>query len=501
MYVFQFRFSCYYPRAHSNLITLEKEQKRLPSMFTHFYLFLGTTDLSGLLRSQPGVLPTFRILTDEKGEKTALFTSPYTLSNPSDQQQQPASINLPSSAILGHMDDAPLIAYKLEDYNKKFGTTEAKPEQESQVPQQRMISVESLLRGQRLESQAGPTTNTPISSLLSLAKQIPVQLTTSTSASVPIQIQQLLASISRSQLVTSATSTLNPSTVASFQASAFASGSHNQPMILTTAQLSQAGSPLQNSVPTLMSSLAKTTVGSAGSIIRRTASASTSTDDVGGSGHDGGDKPVPVKKIDFHDFALPAAAKKSGHQFSETIDLTDLGEDSEHTVTKQSSQTPLNQTTISFDPQQVRIIEKSVAAALQSMNTSVGTQSVLKSVSGSFPATVVSPAISYASEERKEETLGKVSSMLESSPITERHSTQSSVIDLTQRNISGNRHDQKIGTMSGSGVSVSVVTQKAGTPKNPSSVPTSYTTTPKQTLSTSACTRTRRIKTPKQFDL
>lgn len=450
-----------------------------------FFVFIGAPELTGLLRTQAGVLPTFRIVTDQKGEKSALFSSPIPSST--DQQQHTPTIHLPSPAVLG-TEEPPLIAYRLEDYNKKFGA-EAKQETES-LPRG-MISVESLLRGQqvskRSDSQSGPVTSTPISSLLSLAKHMPVQLSTSAPASVSSQIQQLLANLSRSQIATSVTSSMSPATVSSFQAPiSIFGGTHTQAMVITTAQLSQSGSPLQNSVPTLMSSLGRSVLSTGGSIIRKTASAVT--DSTQSSPQESmADKSTAVKKIDFQDFVAPASASRSlsSAQHSDTIDLTNLADESE------------NQTEIrpgTFLDHQTLLLDKSV---ISNSSASVGTQSVLKPVSTTFSPKVVS---SGTSEVYKEETLGQVSSMLESSPITEK---QTPVIDLTQKNTTGKRLDLLAGVTVGPGLSVSVPVgvPKTGAVKTPSSVSTSYTATPKPSLSNLACTRTRKIKTPKQFDL
>ena len=116
------------------------------------------------------------------------------------------------------------------------------------------------------------------------------------------------------------------------------------------------------------------------------------------------------------------------------------------------------------------------------------------------PATVSSAGSSRQPEKviEVEESLGKVSSLLESSPITEKTKTTSpeplhsniSVVHIKPNIISG-------APASSSGHHVT----KSSTPKPPSATVASYTSTAKPILSTAGSTRTRRIKTPKQYDL
>lgn len=468
--------------------------------------------MTGLLRTQPGILPTFRILTDESGQKTALFTTPQPLP-PTPEQQLPATVNLPSPAILGTVEDPPFVAYKIEDSNKKFSN---EPKSEQEPTQRQMISVESLLRSQmnvRQEPQSATITNTPISSLLSLAKHMPVQISTTTPASVASHLQQLLVNLSRSQLA--ANTTLNLSAVASSLSSISSTQAVSNSLsgsLTSTVSQNQSGSPLQNSVPTLMSSLAKTSPSVQGGVIKKTATASTATEQALFSAQSASvEKSGQVKRTDYQEFAAPASSGKTftGTQTLETIDLTVSGNQEETLAKKQiRAPSPLQITVnkpglppMPAHSQSVNLVfERSVA--VQGGGLAIGSPSILKQVNP-FTATVATAPTQRPSssiDTTREETLGKVSSMLESSPVTER---QSQVIDLSAKYAPGAVQEQKSVATPVATIPVSVVSMatKGSTSRAPPSVSTSYTATPKQSLSNLAQTRTRRIRTPKQFDL
>lgn len=120
-------------------------------------------------------------------------------------------------------------------------------------------------------------------------------------------------------------------------------------------------------------------------------------------------------------------------------------------------------------------------------------------------ATTVSAVGSLRQQEKPhevEESLGKVSSLLESSPITEKAKTVTMSPESTHSNTGVSVVHIKPNIVSGAPASSSGhhVT-KSSAPKAPSVTVTSYTPTAKPVLSTTASTRTRRIRTPKQYDL
>lgn len=260
-----------------------------------------------------------------------------------------------------------------------------------------------------------------------------------------------------------------------------------------------------------MSSLAKTSPSVQGGVIKKTATASTATEQALFSAQSASvDKSGQVKRTDYQEFVAPASSGKTftGTQTLETIDLTVSG-NQEETLAKKQVRAPsplqitVNKPGLSSLPahsQSVNLVfERSVA--VQGGGSAIGSPSILKQVNP-FSATVATAPTHRpsSSTDTREETLGKVSSMLESSPVTER---QSQVIDLSAKYVPGAVQEQKSVATPVATIPVSVVSMatKGSTSRAPPSVSTSYTATPKQSLSNLAQTRTRRIRTPKQFDL
>ena len=118
------------------------------------------------------------------------------------------------------------------------------------------------------------------------------------------------------------------------------------------------------------------------------------------------------------------------------------------------------------------------------------------------PATVSSAGLSRQPEKAMEveESLGKVSSLLGSSPITEKTKTVTTSPEPLHSKISVVHIKPNIVSGAPASSSGHHVT-KSGTPKPPSATISSYTSTAKPIFSSAGTTRTRRIKTPKQYDL
>ena len=256
-----------------------------------------------------------------------------------------------------------------------------------------------------------------------------------------------------------------------------------------------------------------------------------------GEGQGRGDRTEIVQKLQFHDFPLTMSslsATQSGSKATQSRILSSKSIETETQSKPQSIHITVNK---SHTSQMVSPFSN-LTQALSSLGTSrpnpniiitsagsqskesSSTQTSLSATStvtfkpvperqtasrperASFPgpATVSSAGLPRQPEKviEIEESLGKVSSLLESSPITEKTKTTSpepahsniSVVHIKPNIISG-------APASSSGHHAI----KPSTPKPPSATVASYSSTAKPIIATAGSTRTRKIKTPKQYDL
>ncbi|KAH3789566.1 KAT8 regulatory NSL complex subunit 3-like [Dreissena polymorpha] len=474
--------------------------------------FSVAPELTGLLRGQPGLLPSFRILTDESGHKTAVFSSqPSTVSTATPFVSSVLNLQLAatSGADIGSATDAPLVAYRLEDYEKKFPDA-------NQPSIKTTISIEGLLRSQQPLSSPAPLTSTPISSLLSLARQMPGNIPTS---SVSSQIQQLLSTLARSHMPTSVIPPQlhSPAIVVSQQAvvpPSTISYSVSQSGSITQIQMNQSGSPLQNSVPTLMSSLTKC---ASTSLIKRMTSLNSDQSQATVT------SPSPI--LTKTDLTLPITTVSSVPMknilIEETIDLTKSDEVDTDILMESKSreaspamrnagvQSPIHiisRPIISIEtPNQVGLKQSQPATV---MCLSTKTSTALKPglvMSQTFTAQKPGPVISQATSinspllqifplKTTEEPLGQVSSLLESSPIT-----QSATQSHTLQTCASQWSSEMASDVSSVSVAVALDSTLVCDSVSVPNVVASNTLTPKPNIT--ATTRTRKIRTPKQFDL
>lgn len=123
--------------------------------------------------------------------------------------------------------------------------------------------------------------------------------------------------------------------------------------------------------------------------------------------------------------------------------------------------------------------------------------------------TVVTPTIYKTSKSptiipTTTETLGKVSSLLESSPVIQRTSTTVGVSSVSPQSVLAYHFKTIESEHKGSTTLVTVSPTSPSTRPSPKSTTpsvTSYTPTPKPVLPPNSATRTRKIKTPRQYDL
>lgn len=488
-------------------------------MYFLFFLFSsgGVSELSGLLKAQHGVLSSYKIMPDNGDQKGVMKSSPQILVNSSSQPVSPFPSTVQSPMVIGNSDE-PLIAYKLEDYNKKFGAAQNEPEAASPKP---TITIEGLLRNSKLiSSEVTPNTSTPISSLLSLARHMPsVQLTTT--SSVSNQIQQLLSCLAKSSNISSTTGSL-PSTVLTPLKIPSCQSAVNEPLGLLpnpstpstgypVTSVIQSGSPLQNSVPTLMSSLTKTTSITGGNMIKIMTSPNSSADELKGPA---------IQKLQFPESSLSTLSQFASITESSVLsqklipdgkclaasNITKSQPQIQITVNKSNAYAVQSSTLLDTSGfNQISSLSKPILISDAGETFTVPQKSdVLVSYSNiqsRLPET--NNSLSYGGHSYSAspvETLGKVSSMLESSPITE-YASHTSMRTASANTIStAALSHQWTNVPQSGGLNVcSPATSHRPTPTRASpNVTVSYTATAKQSLSS---TRTRRIRTPKQFDL
>lgn len=275
------------------------------------------------------------------------------------------------------------------------------------------------------------------------------------------------------------------------------------------------------SLPTLLSSLKSQIISSPGSILDTTSSShSVSSEASNSSNHSTTtqtetEKLQALQKLQFHDFPLttaslikfpnPPALSQTKILGSSNINKTHAQSDQ---VTCKGSQVESSGTmTVDMDqtspPRQTRPAIISTVTEGNIVTVSLTSdKSIVHSSPSSTKTQLTGSGLNKSVVTSSIETLGKVNSLLESSPVIQRTSTNivtpsssqvgsytvTKSFDITPKKSSAT-------TTSHSG-SVSSRSAKAA-----STAVTSYTATPKPALSTIAATRTRRIRTPKQYDL
>lgn len=298
-------------------------------------------------------------------------------------------------------------------------------------------------------------------------------------------------------------------------------------------------SKTQKALPTLLSSLKSPAMVSPGSIL----DASSSTSQTSGSPinlstttQTDSEKLQAIQKLQFHDFPLTTASlikfpntatlaqakilTSSNATKSPSPGLSDISKPSTVQIVTskgnqmESSGTMTMETDDTSPPRPQRpaivstvtegnIVTVSLTSDKSIIHSAPSTTKVQTTGSGTIRPIVTS------------ETLGKVNSLLESSPVIQRTSTNivtpsssqigSYTITKTYEPTPKKTPVTSTTTHVGSVVPKASTTTHSATPKTSKSTATttvtSYTATPKPAMSTIAATRTRRIKTPKQYDL
>uniref|UniRef100_A0A0B6ZSG9 Uncharacterized protein n=2 Tax=Arion vulgaris TaxID=1028688 RepID=A0A0B6ZSG9_9EUPU len=148
----------------------------------------------------------------------------------------------------------------------------------------------------------------------------------------------------------------------------------------------------------------------------------------------------------------------------------------------------------------------STASLIITSGNKLGTGQIVlhcqRAASSSPQSPVIKPHSPLLCVSTASETLGQVTSLLESSPVAVGDKQKPQTPEFG--NPSSSSKDVELSSAylsSSSSSSSSYVNQVQTTPKSNKTMASSYSTTSKQVLPTIASTRTRRIKTPKQYDL
>ncbi|XP_076105175.1 uncharacterized protein LOC143073479 isoform X2 [Mytilus galloprovincialis] len=298
-------------------------------------------------------------------------------------------------------------------------------------------------------------------------------------------------------------------------------------------------SKTHKSLPTLLSSLKSPAMVSPGSILEASSSPShTSGTSINSSTttQTDSEKLQAIQKLQFHDFPLTTASlikfpntatltqakilTSSNATKSPSPGLSDISKPSTvQIVTSKGNQMESSGTMTmeTDDTSPPRPQRPAIVSTVTEGNIVTVSLTSDKSIIHSAPSTtkLQTTGSGIIRPIATSETLGKVNSLLESSPVIQRTSTNivtpsssqigSYTITKTYESTSKKTPVTSTTTHVGSLVPKSSNTTHPVTPKTSKSTAattvTSYTATPKPALSTIAATRTRRIKTPKQYDL
>nr|XP_022339317.1 KAT8 regulatory NSL complex subunit 3-like isoform X1 [Crassostrea virginica] len=203
-----------------------------------------------------------------------------------------------------------------------------------------------------------------------------------------------------------------------------------------------------------------------------------------------------VQKSQYHDF--PLSTESIPQSLVSTITQAKL----------LSSTLPNTSGTLSKSFTNVSSVNK-LASGLSLQKSSPSSTTIHISSERQGQHTVVTPTIYKTSKSptiipTTTETLGKVSSLLESSPVIQRTSSTVGVSSVSPQSVLAYHFKTIESEHKGSTTLVTVSPTSPSTRPSPKSTTpsvTSYTPTPKPVLPPNSATRTRKIKTPRQYDL
>ena len=313
--------------------------------------------------------------------------------------------------------------------------------------------------------------------------------------------------------------------------SAASMSSQIQHLLTSVSRASDSSqSKAQKALPTLLSSLKSPAISSPGSILdsassnQSVSSESSNSPSYSTTTQTENEKLQAIQKLQFHDFPLTTAslikfpnasavtqAKLFGPPNVNKIQtLADSSKTSTIQIVSNKGSQVESSGTMTIDTEELsppRPSRPAIVSTVTEGNIVTVSLTSDKSIIHSAPSTtktqVTGSAITKSMVSTSVETLGKVNSLLESSPVIQRTSTNIVTPSSSQvgSNTTTKSYDITLKKTSATVTATHSGSVSSRSSKSTSTSVTSYTATPKPALSTIAATRTRRIRTPKQYDL
>jgi hypothetical protein len=375
------------------------------------------------------------------------------------------------------------------------------------------------------------STSSGLSSLISLSNVFRGGLKPSvhitTAGPVSSQIQQLLAGITKAGITSTATTRLpsatsiNTLSTASTESLSAASKSptskpQGTPLIsfdISSATTSTSSQQVKYVLPHQIEKPADVATKPAQEMVtqsQQTVSPDSTLEDLDVSGHpsveDSDETVQAVQKSQYHDF--PLTTSSIPQSLVSTITQAKLLSSSLPNTSVTVPKVFTSTSTIGKTAPGISLQKASPSAATIHIAGAGNAGSGHVSGEKQSQQTVVTPTIYKTSTSTSivpiTETLGKVSSLLESSPVVQRTSSTVGVSSVSPQSVLAYHFKTIESEHRGSTTLVTVSPASPSTRPSPKSTTpsvTSYTPTPKPVLPPNSATRTRKIKTPRQYDL
>ncbi|XP_021352288.1 KAT8 regulatory NSL complex subunit 3-like isoform X2 [Mizuhopecten yessoensis] len=383
------------------------------------------------------------------------------------------------------------------------------------------LSTANSVSTQNSSSSSLQMTLTTLSNALRAGGLKPPVHITSASATGSNQIQQLLSSIGRS------------SSSSSHQSHPVVAHSNLPTLLQTLSSPTQASIQQGNKVTVTIPTSATVSVPATFSVSTAATTTAATQMHVSAGSQTESDKVQTLQKLQFHDFPLTTTGltdtssslvKAKVHSVSRQELICMMKPQPIVSTSGKSGTAPVPPPIVTSLPVQAPSVKETVTSnpsvsisMVAASSPATGTATTLERnlMSGGSMITLPKPVQTQEKQIKVvmgTETLGKVSSLFESSPVIQRSSPSplatSTFISQPMTSSQASETDTKcvgtatatVMTLSGTQVSSLSVTNKAVTSKNVGTpvVPTSYVTPTKVHV---ASTRTRRIRTPKQYDM
>lgn len=304
--------------------------------------------------------------------------------------------------------------------------------------------------------------------------------------------------------------------------SAASMSSQIQHLLTSVSRASDSSqSKAQKALPTLLSSLKSPVISSPGSILD-SASSNQSVSSESSTTQTENEKLQAIQKLQFHDFPLTTASlikfpNASAVTQAKLFGPSNVNKIQTHTESSKTSTIQIvsnkgsqveSAGTMTIDTEELsppRPSRPAIVSTVTEGNIVTVSLTSDKSIIHSAPSTtktqVTGSAITKSMVSTSVETLGKVNSLLESSPVIQRTNIVTPSSSQVGSNTTTKSYDITLKKTSATVTATHSGSVSSRSSKSTSTAVTSYTATPKPSLSTIAATRTRRIRTPKQYDL